>query len=37
MSDTGESNINWRLVYGVVLVWLVVMIVIMRLFSKVFS
>jgi len=37
MSDTEESNVNWRMVYGAVLIWLVVMIVLMRLFTKVFS
>jgi len=37
MSDTEESNVNWRFVYGLVLVWLVVMIVLMRLFTEVFS
>jgi len=37
MEEPIEPRINWRLVYGAVLAWLVVMILLMRLFTKVFS
>jgi hypothetical protein len=36
MDEPGKSRINWRVVYGAVLAWLVLMIVLMRLFPKVF-
>lgn len=36
-TETPEPRIDWRIVYGAVLAWLVVMILLMRLFTQVFS
>jgi len=35
--EVQEPRVRWRLVYGAVLAWLVVMILLMRLFTEVFS
>lgn len=37
MDATDEPRVNWRLIYGAVLAWLIVMIVLMRLLTTVFS
>jgi hypothetical protein len=37
VEETNEPHVNWRYIYGAVLVWLIVMILLMRLFTTVFS
>jgi hypothetical protein len=32
-----EARVNWRLVYGAVIGWLILMIVLMRLFTTTFA
>ena len=37
MDETPEPRINWRFIYGIVLAWLIVMILLMHLLTRVFS
>lgn len=37
MTKHTEKPINWRMIYGVILAWLILMIVLMRLFTEAYS
>ena len=36
-SETPEKRINWRFIYGGVISWLILMIVLMRWFTETFA